>query len=328
MRKKSLLSFLLLVLACSPGFSQLDVVKAYVEDGVNDSALRQKMEDNLTHLMSVMNSTVIEGKGRPKFNEESFTKEGLECIREIWKSSAMMCPVSSIAEKCSYLGDGEGYQIRNIPVMMLAADEDDQDQELVVNFTPSGKIDNVLIALEQHRYREILKENISETDFVRRETIIKFIENFRTAYNRQDLDYISSVYSNNALIITGRVIKVKERSDQMLQSLGAEKVQYQTSTKEEYLKNLKRCFSRNSYVKLKFEELEVMRHPKYEHIYGVTLKQYWNSSNYSDVGYLFLMIDFTDPTLPCIQVRTWQPEKYNGKAIAREEVFKLSDFNI
>ena len=328
MLKRCFLLGTLFLLMVSPAFSQLDVVKVSIEDGISDVNLKQKIEFNATHLMSTFNSTIISGKSRLKLEDGSFTSDGKECVKALWESSAMMCPVSSITEKCLSLGDGNGYQLRNLPITMLAAEDDAQEQELVINFTSTGEIDNVLVALEQHRYVDIISANISVKDLVRRQTIIEFVENFRTSYNRKDIDYINNVFSNNALIITGKVVKVKDTSDQMLQSLGSERVQYQTSTKEEYIKNLKRCFSRNSYINLKFEELEVVRHPIHEHIYGVTLKQYWNSATYSDVGYLFLMIDFTDPNLPCIQVRTWQPDKYNGKKIDRDEIFELSDFNI
>lgn len=328
MNRKGLLLSLLMLLGAAPVFSQMDMVRVCIDNSVSNQTLLANIEKNATHLLSAFNSTILGGKSSLKLDEESFTEDGLARIRELWKSSAMMCPISAITEKCLSLGEGKGFQIRNLPVIMLAADEEDQDQELVVNFTPTGKIDNILVALEQHRYMDIIKANNSVDDFVRRQTIIEFVENFRTSYNRRDIDYINSVFSNDALIITGKVVKIKEQSDHMLQSLGTERVLYQTSTKEEYIKNLKRCFSRNSYINLKFEELEVIRHPVHEHIYGVTLKQYWNSSNYSDVGYLFLMIDFTVPDFPCIQVRTWQPDKYNGRTIDRNEVFKLSDFNI
>lgn len=306
------------------GFAQLDVVKVYIEDGISDPVLKATIENNATHLLSSFNSTIISNK-RLKLEDACFTKEGRECVRDMWATSTMMCPVSSLTEKCSSLGEGKGYQIRNLPVTMLAADDDTQEQELVINFTPTGQIDNVLVALEQHRYIDIINNNISVTDLIRRQTIVEFVENFRTSYNRKDIDYIENVFSDHALIITGKVIKVKEDSNQ---SMFSERIQYNTSSKQDYIKNLKRCFSRNAYINLKFEEIQVMRHPIKEHIYGVTLKQYWNSSTYSDVGYLFLMIDFTDPELPCIQVRTWQPEKYNGSKISRDEIFELSDFDI
>lgn len=325
--KRLISSFFVLSIALS-AFSQLDVVRVRIEGGISDPLLKQNIENNATHFLSSLNSTIISGKMRLKLEDEHFTKEGKECIKELWESSAMMCPVSSVIENCLSLGEGRGYQIRNIPVEMLAADEDQQEQELVINFTTTGAIHNVMVALENHRYMDILSAKISVTDLIRRQTIIEFVENFRTSYNRKDIDYIENVFSDNALIITGSVVKVKENSDNMIMAMESEKIQYSTSSKQEYIKKLKRCFSRNAYINLKFEELEVVRHPIKEHIYGVTLKQHWNSSTYSDVGYLFLMIDFTDPEYPCIQVRTWQPDKYNGKKIDRDEVFDLNDFSL
>lgn len=326
--RRLFLSLLVLPVAVV-SFAQLDVVKVHITDGISNPLLKQTMENNATVFLSSLNSTIITGKSRMKLDDLNYTKEGKECVKDLWATSAMICPVSSITEICSSLGEGRGYQIRNIPVEMLAADEDQQEQELVINFTSDGLIHNVMVALENHRYVDIISANISVTDLIRRQTIIEFVENFRTSYNRKDIDYIESVFSDQALIITGNVVKVKENSDNMIQAMYSEKIQYSTSSKEEYIKKLKRCFSRNAYINLKFEELEVVRHPIKDHIYGVTLKQHWNSSTYSDVGYLFLMIDFTDPEYPCIQVRTWQPDKYSdGKKIDRDEVFELSDFNI
>lgn len=326
---KRLISLFFVFAITISSFAQLDVVKVHVEDGINDPVLKQNIEQNATHFLSLLNSTIISGKARLKLQDTFFTKAGKDCIHDMWESSAMFCPVSSITEKCLSLGEGKGFQIRNIPVEMLSADEDQQEQELVINFTSTGIIDNVMVALENHRYVDIISANISVTDLIRRQTIIEFVENFRTSYNRKDIEYIENVFSDQALIITGSVVKVKEDSDNMIQAMYSEKIQYSTSSKQEYIKKLKRCFSRNAYINLKFEELEVVRHPIKDHIYGVTLKQHWNSSTYSDVGYLFLMIDFTDPEYPCIQVRTWQPDKYSdGKKIDRDEVFELSDFSI
>lgn len=328
MNCKRLISLFFVLSIALSGFSQLDVVRVRIEGGVSDPVLKQNIENNATYFLSSLNSTVISGKMRLKLEDNYATKEGKECIKELWESSAMICPVSSVIENCLSLGEGRGYQIRNIPVEMLAFAENEQEQELVINFTSTGIIENVMVALENHRYMDIIRHNISVTDLIRRQTIIEFVENFRTSYNRKDIDYIENVFSDNALIITGSVVKVKEGTDNMVQTMSSEIIKYRTSTKQEYIKNLKRTFARNAHINLKFEELEVVRHPKKDHIYGVTLKQYWDSTNYSDIGYLFLLIDFTDPEYPCIQVRTWQPDKLDGKQIDRDEVFDLNDFSL
>ncbi len=224
--------------------------------------------------------------------------------------------------------NNDGYQVRNIPVSMMNANEAEKQQELVINLTADGLIDNVMIAIEQHRYREIMDEHESVEDLFRRQVIVDFIENYRTSYNRKDLKYIESVFSDNALIITGKVVREKPRSDQALLSLGRDKIVYQKQNKQQYIANLKKVFGQNKYLNVIFDEIEVIQHPKYTDIYGVTLKQEWNSDRYRDVGYVFLMIDFQDELNPLIQVRTWQPEKIGDQVLARDEVFDLGDFDI
>lgn len=320
-----------LLLCTATASAQLDVVRFTVSEGISDATLKAGIENSTSIMLSALNSTVIAGKSKIKLEKEAeqlFTKDGRKCLDELWSSSAMMCPVSQITEKGISMQNGT-VQVRNIPITLLAADDDNCEQELVVCFNEQGQIDNIMIALEEHRYLDVINAQISVKDFHRRQAIIDFVENFRTAYNRKDIDYINNVFSDNALIITGKVVKIdKKKQDLTAQSLNNEQIQYQKSTKEEYINNLKKCFKNNSYINLIFDEIEVMRHPKRDDIFGVTLKQHWNSSNYSDVGYLFLMINFEDEMNPSIQVRTWQPDKYNGKPLPRDEVFSLDMFSI
>jgi len=170
-------------------------------------------------------------------------------------------------------------------------------------------IDGISISIDENKYKEIMDEHESVEDLYRRQVIVDFVESYRTSYNRKDLKYIESVFSDNALIITGKVIREKPKSDYALQSLSRERIVYQKRTKKEYVENLKRVFAGNKYINVQFDDVEVIQHPKLTDIYGVTLKQEWNSDSYRDVGFVFLMIDFQDELNPLIQVRTWQPEK-------------------
>ena len=324
MRKKGLLLIATMLLSMT-AHAQLDLVTVEISDGIIDTTLKETIESNATILISEFNRTIMEG-GKPKLPKSICSKETTEDILKMWKSSPMSCPVSSIKEKL--LSSPGGYQIRNIPITLMNAPDDKADQDLVINFTNTGEIDNVMIAIDENRYLDVISANISVNDLSRRQIIVDFVENFRTAYNRQDINFLNSVFSDNALIITGKVIKVKKNSDMAGSLMSQEKVIYQKQSKAQYLENLKRCFKRNKYIDITFDSLEVLRHPRYDDIYGVNLKQYWNSSTYSDIGYVFLLIDFKDDAQPCIQVRTWQPEKYNGKQINRNEIFTLSSFNI
>lgn len=307
------------------GFAQLEDFHLVITDGLSNSYLKTCVENNISNFLIACNESVISGR-RLKLDDDVISKEAKTTVLDMWKTSPMSCPVSKIEEIC--IETPNGYQVRNIPVLMLAADEDKQEQELVFSLDKQGTINDVSIAIEEHKYKEIMSEHESVQDLYRRQVIVDFVESYRTSYNRKDIDYIESVFSDNALIITGKVIKEKPKSDYALRSLSSERVVYQKRTKKEYIANLKRAFSVNKYINVIFDEVEVIQHPKFTDIYGVTLKQEWYSDRYSDVGFVFLMIDFQDELHPLIQVRTWQPEKVNGQVLKRDEVFSLGDFSI
>jgi hypothetical protein len=240
----------------------------------------------------------------------------------------MRCYETSVIEKAVKRSKG-GYEIRNIPLYVKEAAIGDEYQEAVLVFNSEGKIDNIYISLEQSRYKKILSEGTDVTDIRRRQIIIDFVENFRTSYNRKDITFLNNVFSEDALIIVGKVLKTKEGIDgvgKMINNLPSEKIQYTRVSKSEYLKNMTRLFVNNKYLNIKFDEIEITKHSKYPDYYGVNLKQAWNTPTYSDQGFVFLMLDFSDENNPIIHIRTWQPEKLNGKTLSNDEKFKLSMF--
>lgn len=305
-------------------YAQLEETQVVITDGLSNAQLKGTIERNISHFLVACNEAVMNGE-KPKMNK-TLTDDARKALNAMWKMSPMSCPVSKIEEIC--LETPDGYQVRNIPVSMMAAADSVRSQELVFNLTRSGEIDNISIAIEANKYKEIMAEHESVEDLFRRQVIVDFVENYRTSYNRKDLKYIESVFSDNALIITGKVVREKPKSDFAMRSLSPEKIVYQKKTKGEYIASLKKVFASNSYINVVFDEVEVIQHPKLTDIYGVTLKQEWNSSRYRDVGFVFLMIDFQDELHPLIQVRTWQPEKLNDRVLARDEVFNLGDFDI
>ena len=308
-------------------YAQSEKVWFAVKDGMEDQSLITTVENNTMAFLNACNEAIL-SKKKPNFPSKTIAKNSEKQILSFWETTPMYCSKTYISEKCMKKPTG-GYQVRNIPVNIPGAPEDQQSQEIVINFTNSGEIDNIAVSIEETRYREIMEDFITIEDFNRRQVILDFVENFRTSYNIKDIKYIESVFSDQALIITGKVVKIAPNKDQAITALlGTEKITYMTFTKKEYIANLKNTFQRNKYIDIQFEDIDVVRHPKNDYLYGVTLKQKWGSSTYNDTGYLFLMVDFKDELKPMIHVRTWQPDSYNGKQIEKDELFKLNDFNI
>ena len=299
-----------------------------ITDGEVDPDVKARMETNVKALLDAFRTAADNGEKTVKLSKDNVSKTAIEEIKEIWKSSAMSCPPMNL--NCRCLKTSNGYQVRGIPVDILAADGDEARQELTINFDTEGTISNVAIAIEMNRYEELMAQKQSDLDYARRQIIVDFIENFRTAYNRKDNAMLNSVFSDKALIITGRVVKEKPNSDLTRLTLNNNRVVYIKQTKQEYLTKLAQVFKTVKFINVKFSDIEIVEHPKFDSIYGVTLKQSWRTDRYHDEGYLFLMIDFRDSDNPLIQVRTWQPYKDAAGNIVtqKDEVFHLGSFRI
>lgn len=169
---------------------------------------------------------------------------------------------------------------------------------------------------------KIMQGKLSETDAKCRHMILNYCEHFRTAYTTKDIDFLRQVFSNNALIIVGNIVKPMA-NDNKYQS--EPKVSYAIHSKRDYIARLSKVFAVNKKIDVKFSGFRIMRHPTMDGIYGVTLRQQYKSDRYSDDGYLFLLWDFRDKSMPLIHVRTWQPAKAIGES---GDVISIQDFNL
>ncbi len=169
---------------------------------------------------------------------------------------------------------------------------------------------------------KIIQGRLTEDDAKRRHLILNYCEHFRTAYTTKDIDFLRQVFSDNALIIVGNVVKPVANDDKCMADA---KVTYAIRSKQDYLARLSKVFAANKSIDVKFSAFRIMRHPTMDGIYGVTLRQQYKSDRYSDDGYLFLLWDFRDKSMPLIHVRTWQPTQSIGE---ENEIIGIQDFNL
>lgn len=201
----------------------------------------------------------------------------------------------------------EGVICRSMPLVFnFPNNKNSFVEDIVFEFGTDGKIHSLSFGLAQTALEGITgKSQWSEPS---RLTLIRFLENYKTAYALKRLDYISSIFADDALIIVGHVLKKQPVQDAMAIEPDKQIVRYTKQTKEQYIKNLDVCFKSNEFINLRFADSEIRKAGNGE-IYGIQIKQDYFSSNYGDTGYLFLMVDLNDRESPVIHVRAWQPEK-------------------
>lgn len=178
-------------------------------------------------------------------------------------------------------------------------------EDVVFILNKEAKIESLSFALNKPAVDDIMNRT-AWGDNVRK-VLINFLESYKTAYALKRYDYINSIFSDDALIITGSVVKRSGSSEK--QPLDKSVVKYTKQTKQEYMKKLEYIFKSSEFINLRFADNQVRKSGVGGEVYGIQIKQDYFSSSYGDTGYLFLMVDLNNPKEPLIHVRTWQPEK-------------------
>lgn len=280
--------------------------------------LRDLVGSNLTELLNAFESGDLSG------HRTVFTSEGYLSMTDILQKAPMENAHRTKTTKLLTLPAG-GWEVRDIKVKVELGETADNPyaiaknpyQYLVFQLTQEGLIDDIRLAIEKPHWDQIVEQGRLLEDFARRQQILQTVEVFRTAYCRKDLDYLKKIYSDDALIIVGKVLKEKKDLPDYLERslLSRDKIEFIRLSKKQYISGLEKVFTYNAFVKVVFDSVEIIRHEKDQDLYGVTLKQNWYSSAYSDTGWVFLLWDFKDEKNPLIYVRSWQPERFKDGSV-------------
>jgi hypothetical protein len=236
--------------------------------------------------------------------QDCFTPEGYDVFLKLVKYGN-----GNIVAKPSYtfLRFEEAILVRSLPMRFnFSGNRRVFVEDVVFSISPKEKkIQSLTFGLSKAACADIMQHQ--QWNEYSRIAIINFIENYQTAYALKRLDYIQSIFSDNALIIVGKVVKHHTAIENKFASpTTIKRTQY---TKAQYVKQLGTVFKSNEYVNLKFTDISVKKAGVGGEIYGIQLQQDYFSTTYGDTGYLFLLADLNDTEKPTIHIRTWQPEK-------------------
>ena len=324
---KKIIGSIILLFVCSIG-AKAQITLLRINDGLFDVALKQRMEFTISNLLTEFGQATA--NNRPlQLQHIQMTDHSKASLERLWNSFHFDCDKSENEERC--LTDVNGYEIRNISVTLHPIGKGykgELEKELTISLSRDGMITGVHMALANNVYQNIVNNGIDVTDTRRRLEILNFVEAFRSYYDEKDIAALKQVYSDDALIITGKVIM--RRSYQNDQPSLKPEIVYSKKNKEQYLKSLESNFRRNRFIKVSFDSISVVRHPAKPNFYGVTLHQNWKSTNYEDDGYVFLLWEFKDDTdeHPVVHVRTWQPDRIGTNTLAQKDIFNINDFFI
>lgn len=234
--------------------------------------------------------------------EQCFTAEGWDMFNKLIRYGDARLLRSP---EVQFIPDGNRMVCRSFPMSFtFKGNKRTFKEDVVFYIDESNRVCEVAFGLEKAAVDDIM--NRGQWSEEARCMMIHFLETYKTAYALKRLDYINTIFSQNALIITGSIVKGTNQKE--LSPAKMEHVKYTRQTKEQYMINLEKCFKSNEYINLHFADNVVRISNTNKNIYGIQIKQDYYSSTYGDTGYLFLLLNFENPETPIIHVRTWQPD--------------------
>lgn len=181
-------------------------------------------------------------------------------------------------------------------------------EDITFTFNADDQVENLAFGLDEKARTTVYSRTAWKPGS--KEAVLNFLENYKTAFALKRLDYISDIFADDAIIITGSVTRRSTRKfgDGGIM-FGGEQVRYTRYTKSQYLKKLARTFAANEYVNIRFSNNEIKKMAKGGETFAIQVEQDYYSTHYNDHGYLLLLVDINDPDEPTIKIRTWQPQK-------------------
>ena len=285
------------------------VVKADEETSRKTTESLTKLDDD--SFIRVTMDKVVEAIKTKNYAsvDDLFTTDGLDMYHRLisyGKASLVGTPTYSIYR------NEDRVVVRSVPMSFSFSRGVRKSfvEDIVFTFNSAGQIECLAFALDGKAAMDILNKQAWPVNA--RMSIIEFLENYKTAFALERLDYIKTIFDDNAVIIVGKVAKVATpvgTDEAKLPSISNNVIVTRTRySKEQYIKHLAQCFASNEFVNIRFANNDVIKAGKGGEIYGIQIKQDYYSTNYGDTGYLFLLVDINNPQEPMIKVRTWQPE--------------------
>ena len=182
-------------------------------------------------------------------------------------------------------------------------------EDVTFTFNKEQKIESVAFGLDKAARDDIFNRDAAAWNDSVRMVIATFLENYKTAFALKRLEYIRSIFDDDAIIIVGHMTKQAKKGGENAKYIDNKLVKYTRMDKNTYLNNLEKSFKSNQFINIRFTDNEVKKMGKGGDTFGILIHQDYYSSLYGDTGYLFLMVDLNEVDQPCIKVRTWQPHR-------------------
>ena len=270
------------------------------------AALDKKEAKEYQAVVDKVLKSVIDKSYRP--DPSYFTEEGLDMFNKLLGYGHAYVLGSP---EIGFYPFGERVVARSIPMRFdFKNNKRTFIEDVTFTFSPDKKIESVAFGLGESARKDIFEQGVGAWSDSVKMVIVTFLENYKTAFALKRLDYINSIFDENAYIIVGHKLEqLKKAPGDAAGFSVVPKYEYARKSKAEYIDQLQKCFASNEYVNINFSDNDVQKAAYGGDTFGIQIRQDYYSEHYGDQGYLYLLVDLNDADKPVIKIRTWQPER-------------------
>lgn len=262
--------------------------KVIIEFGA-DAKTTQLFAEKTQVLLNAVNT--LQNTGVDEFPSES----GVKQLKAIVKEKNLVSSFDTLGTKL--IRFGKTRELRRIFLKVKGGKAYDYE-EIVLEFDESAHLTNARLALKQHDFDRILSRQVAVSSS-EQQKLETFLASYQLAFESKDAALTQALFKNDAQIIVGSRAKSFK---------GFEFNRYELDS---YLKRIiDRTFVKGNEIKVLFDETQFLQHPDMDGVYGVIARQQWQTTAYSDVGYIFFIVDTRDSKNPIILARQWQEDPY------------------
>ncbi len=260
-----------------------------LEAGVNERSA-QFFEFKIESILSAINSWII-------LEEDNFPDEaGVDSLKRLVEQEDLISKYDTLSSLI--LNFDGNFEVPRIFLQPRSGGEFEYT-ELIFTLSPQGELIGVRKADNIQNIDRIINRNLQVNE---EETaqIQSFLDEYSRIFSEKDRASLRTLFNEDALVVVGSRVR------------NSEEFRYTRYQTDAYLGRLEsNTLVQGNEIEVTFDSLIAYRHPQKEDVFGLQVYQYWNTTAYSDRGYMFFIVDLSGEQ-PELLARFWQESPFKA----------------
>lgn len=302
------ISLFALCLFCCVILHAAEKVSVKIVYGIGDAKIKSQVETTISDVLIDLKS--------PELNNLRSKKNTEHVINKILQYQRFYSVIN--AEKdlvCSADARDSVITVRNVPVFFVPKDtmcsSDTIYCEMAFTFDSKGQVSDFGVCLTENLVNSIIcpQIGIRSQTYENRCKILRFVEKIKDSLLLHDKNFVDSLFDAEHTLIAERGKKLTSKRNSAI------------------INHFFSILTGGKNSKVMIDDVECIEHPAKLQVYGLSMHVTYQNRSDLCGAYFFFLIDIYGDEL-MIHVIGVSPDSPDGKRMPKDEIFRISDFDI